>query len=51
MPLEVQGETRGVLNRDLFGRLPRGARLINVGRGAHLVQEDLLEALEEIFIG
>jgi glyoxylate/hydroxypyruvate reductase A len=44
--LPLTAETRGVLNRDLFGRLPRGARLVNVGRGAHLVQEDLLEALE-----
>jgi len=44
--LPLTAETRGVLNRDLFGRLPRGARLINVGRGGHLVQEDLLEALE-----
>jgi glyoxylate/hydroxypyruvate reductase A len=44
--LPLTAETRGVLNRDLFRKLPRGARLVNVGRGAHLVQEDLLEALE-----
>lgn len=44
--LPLTAETRGVLNRDLFCRLPRGARLVNVGRGGHLVQEDLLEALE-----
>jgi glyoxylate/hydroxypyruvate reductase A len=44
--LPLTAETRGVLNRDLFRQLPRGARLINVGRGAHLVQSDLLEALE-----
>jgi glyoxylate/hydroxypyruvate reductase A len=44
--LPLTAETRGVLNRDLFSRLPRGARLVNVGRGGHLVQQDLLEALE-----
>ena len=44
--LPLTAETRGMLNRDLFWQLPEGARLVNVGRGAHLVQEDLLEALE-----
>jgi glyoxylate/hydroxypyruvate reductase A len=44
--LPLTAETRGVLNRDLFRQLPRGARLVNVGRGAHLVQDDLLDALE-----
>jgi len=39
-------ETRGVLNRDLFARLPAGAALINTGRGGHLVDADLLAALD-----
>jgi glyoxylate/hydroxypyruvate reductase A len=43
LPLTV--ETRGILNRDLFEQLPRGARLVNVGRGGHLVEADLLDAL------
>jgi len=38
--------TTGILNRAVFSRLPRGAALINVGRGAHLVESDLLAALE-----
>ena len=38
--------TRGILNRDLFAALPRGAVVINAARGAHLVEADLLEALE-----
>ena len=43
--LPLTEETRGILDASLFARLPAGARLINVGRGAHLVEADLLEAL------
>lgn len=45
--LPLTSATRGILNRDLFLRLPRGAFLINVARGGHLVEEDLLEMLGE----
>lgn len=44
--LPLTNATHGFLNRDLFSRLPRGASLINVGRGGHLVQDDLLQALD-----
>ncbi|WP_426435936.1 2-hydroxyacid dehydrogenase [Bradyrhizobium genosp. P] len=44
--LPLTGETRGILNADLFERLPRGARLLNVGRGGHLVEADLIAALD-----
>ena len=44
--LPLTTATQGILNRDLFAMLPRGASLINVGRGPHLVDADLLEALD-----
>jgi glyoxylate/hydroxypyruvate reductase A len=44
--LPLTGQTRGILNRSLFEALPRGAQLVNVGRGGHLVETDLVEALE-----
>jgi glyoxylate/hydroxypyruvate reductase A len=44
--LPLTDETRGILNTNLFEALPRGAHLVNVGRGGHLVEADLLEALE-----
>ena len=44
--LPLTDETRGILNTSLFEQLPRGAQLINVGRGGHLVEADLIAALE-----
>lgn len=44
--LPLTDDTRGILSRQLFDQLPRGAFLINPGRGEHLVDADLLEALE-----
>ncbi|KXV28057.1 2-hydroxyacid dehydrogenase [Gluconobacter japonicus] len=38
--------TKGILSRKLFEKLPKGACLINCGRGGHLVQDDLLWALD-----
>jgi phosphoglycerate dehydrogenase-like enzyme len=42
-PLTAQ--TRGLVNADLLARLPTSARLINVGRGPLIVQDDLVDAL------
>jgi len=49
--LPLTPETEGILDRKLFAALPRGARIINAARGQHLVEEDLLDALESGQIG
>ncbi len=45
--LPLTDETRGIINYDLLSQLQPGAVLINVGRGEHLVEDDLLRALDE----
>ena len=44
LPLTV--ETENILDHSTFARLAAGAQLINIARGAHLVEEDLLQALD-----
>jgi glyoxylate/hydroxypyruvate reductase A len=44
--LPLTAETRGILNATHFALLARGAWLINLARGAHLVEADLLSALD-----
>jgi glyoxylate/hydroxypyruvate reductase A len=44
--LPLTSDTAGILNAPTFGDLPRGAYLINVARGAHLVEADLIAALD-----
>lgn len=44
--LPLTDATRGILNARLLAALPRGASVINVGRGAQLVAQDLLAALD-----
>src|SRR5690606_19103096 len=45
--LPLTPETRDILNYELMTSLKPGAILINVGRGEHLVEEDLCRAIEE----
>jgi glyoxylate/hydroxypyruvate reductase A len=44
--LPMTSETENLLDARLFARLPRGAGVINAGRGRHLVDADLLAALD-----
>ncbi|MFJ3058031.1 2-hydroxyacid dehydrogenase [Herbaspirillum sp. NPDC087042] len=40
-------DTRHLINADLLRQLPRGAAVINVGRGSHVCLPDLLAALDQ----
>lgn len=44
--LPLTPATTGILNQALFAGLPRGAWLINAGRGGHQVEADILAALD-----
>jgi glyoxylate/hydroxypyruvate reductase A len=43
----LTAETDGLLNQQTLGRMKRGAYVINVGRGRHIVDEDLIDALDK----
>ncbi|MDE6455845.1 MAG: D-2-hydroxyacid dehydrogenase, partial [Dysosmobacter sp.] len=45
MALPGTAETRHILNRERIALLPRGAYVVNVGRGSAIEQEPLAEAL------
>ncbi|PWC35661.1 glyoxylate/hydroxypyruvate reductase A [Azospirillum sp. TSO22-1] len=49
--LPLTDQTRGILNAKLFATLPQGAVVINAARGGHLVEADLLAALESGHLG
>ena len=49
--LPLTPDTRGLIDATLLAQLPRGAGLVNLARGAHLVDADLLAALASAQIG
>jgi glyoxylate/hydroxypyruvate reductase A len=44
--LPLTPETRGILNATSFAKLPAGAYVINVARGGHLIESDLVAAID-----
>ncbi len=44
--LPLTRETEGIFCARTFAMMPRGAMLLNVGRGRHVVDEDLIRALD-----
>jgi glyoxylate/hydroxypyruvate reductase A len=44
--LPLTRETEGIFCARTFAMMPRGAMLVNVGRGKHVVDEDLIAALD-----
>jgi glyoxylate/hydroxypyruvate reductase A len=44
--LPLTRETEGIFCARTFSMMPRGAMLVNVGRGKHVVVEDLISALD-----
>lgn len=44
--LPLTPETKGILNAKTFAQLPKGACIINCARGGHLIEEDLVAALD-----
>ncbi len=45
--LPLTSETRGILDLEVFKQLKNDAILINIARGSHLVEEDLVYALDK----
>ena len=49
--LPLTSETRGIINAKTLAALPKGAFVTNIGRGGHVIDEDLLKALNAGNIG
>ncbi|MBY4946320.1 glyoxylate/hydroxypyruvate reductase A [Cupriavidus respiraculi] len=45
--LPLTDETENIIDARLLGKLAKGAYLINVARGPHVVEQDLLEAVQQ----
>ena len=49
--LPLTDATRGLIDADFLARLPAGAALVNLARGGHVVEADLLAALDSGWLG
>lgn len=49
--LPLTQKTENILNADFFGRMKNGAAIVNLARGKHLVEADLLDALNQNHLG
>ena len=45
--LPLTSQTKGILNKSIFKQLPKNAFIINVGRGEHVNDSDLLQYISE----
>lgn len=45
--LPLTPQTQGIINKNILQQLPKNAFVINVGRGEHLVEEDLVAMINE----
>ncbi|TDS15030.1 glyoxylate/hydroxypyruvate reductase A [Maribacter caenipelagi] len=48
--LPLTTATEGILNKELLSQLPKNAYVINVARGGHLVDEDLIDLLDSVHL-
>lgn len=44
--LPLTPETHGILNARTFAAMPRGSYVVNIGRGGHVIDADLIAALD-----
>jgi len=44
--LPLTPDTRGILNAQTFAKVPKGAFVINVARGGHVIENDLIAAVD-----
>ncbi len=45
--LPLTNATHGIINKHLLRKLPLGAHVINLGRGAHVLDGDLIQCIDE----
>jgi glyoxylate/hydroxypyruvate reductase A len=49
--LPLTPATTGIIRADTIARLPKGACIVNAGRGGHVVTQDLIDALDSGHLG